>query len=141
MIIVYDLRRILKFLFNLAILMMIVRMFSAPFDLELQESNSSLLYQMPCLGIIASYLYLAAWMGWKRSFQTMKYVVVVLFIFFYPVAEKLLPTWAVKTINILFLLGLVYLVYRLGKFTIRQFKVLKRRFETYTTRMRNKRNV
>ena len=94
---------------------------------------------MPILGVIGSYLYLAAWFGWKSAYTIMKYFSVFLFLLIYPTVEKQLPTWASTTVDILILSALAYLVYRLGKFILRQFNVLKFRVNNYIIQLKNRR--
>lgn len=139
MIILYDIRGILKFLFNLAILMIIGKLFYAPFAPELQDADNTFKYYLPIVGVIGSYLYLAAWFGWKLAYTIMKYFSVFLFLLFYPALEHELPTWASTTINIFVLSIVVYMVYRVGKFLFKHFQILRFRFISYTSRLKNRR--
>ena len=69
---VIDIRWIFKILFNLAIIIIIGRLFYAPYEPKLQDTN--LVYILPSLGILSSYLYLSVWFGWKKGFQILCYI-------------------------------------------------------------------
>lgn len=137
---IYDIHWIFKFIFNLAIILLIGRFFYAPFDNKLVGTN--LVYILPCIGLVGSYLYLSAWFGWKKSFYVLLYFVAYLVLMGYFLLNHLLPKWADNTIIILTLSIVGYFCYRsinrIIKTMIYRYKGIRSRLNTY--RIRSKRN-
>lgn len=137
---IYDIHWIFKFIFNLAIILLIGRFFYAPFDNNLVDTN--LVYILPCIGLVGSYLYLSAWFGWKKSFYILLYFVAYLVLMGYFLLNHLLPKWADNTIIILTLSIIGYFCYRsinrIIKTMIYRYKGIRSRLNTY--RIRSKRN-
>jgi len=137
---IYNIHWILKFIFNLAIIILIGRFFYAPFDDKLADTN--LVYILPCIGLISSYLYLSAWFGWKKSFYIILYLVAYLIFMGYFLLNHLLPKWVDNTIIILTVSVISYFCYRIInriiKTMIYRCKGIKSRINTYV--IRNKRN-
>lgn len=137
---IYDIHWIFKFIFNLAIILLIGRFFYAPFDNKLVGTN--LVYILPCIGLVGSYLYLSAWFGWKKSFYILLYFVAYLVLMGYFLLNHLLPKWADNTIIILTLSIVGYFCYRsinrIIKTMIYRYKGIRSRLNTY--RIRSKRN-
>lgn len=137
---IYDIHWIFKFIFNLAIILLIGRFFYAPFDHKLVGTN--LVYILPCIGLVGSYLYLSAWFGWKKSFYILLYFVAYLVLMGYFLLNHLLPKWADNTIIILTLSIVGYFCYRsinrIIKTMIYRYKGIRSRLNTY--RIRSKRN-
>lgn len=137
---IYDIHWIFKFIFNLAIILLIGRFFYAPFDNKLVGTN--LVYILPCIGLVSSYLYLSAWFGWKKSFYILLYFVAYLVLMGYFLLNHLLPKWADNTIIILTLSIVGYFCYRsinrIIKTMIYRYKGIRSRLNTY--RIRSKRN-
>lgn len=136
----YDIHWIFKFIFNLAIIILIGRFFYAPFDDKLMGTN--LVYILPGLGLLSSYLYLSAWFGWKKSFYILLYFMGYLILMGYFLLNHLLPKWLDNTIVIVTLSIVGYLCYRsinrIVKTMIYRYKGIRSRINTY--RIRSKRN-
>lgn len=131
---------IFKFIFNLAIIILIGRFFYAPFDDKLIETK--LVYILPCIGLVSSYLYLSYWFGWKKSFYILLYFIGYLVLMGYFLLNHLLPKWADNTIIILTVSIVGYFCYRIInriiKTMIYRYKGIKYRINIY--KIRNKRN-
>jgi hypothetical protein len=137
---IYHIHWIFKFIFNLAIIILISRFFYAPFDDKLMGTN--LVYILPCIGLISSYLYLSAWFGWKKSFYILLYFVGYLILMGYFLLNHLLPKWVDNIIITLTLSIVGYFCYRIInriiKTMIYRYKGIKSRINTYS--IRSKRN-
>lgn len=129
---VYDFRRILKFLFNLAIIIIIGRLFYAPFDEKLAGTN--LIYILPVIGILCSYLYLSSWFGWKKSVSILLYITGYIVIMGYFLLKHLLPKWIENAITILTLTIIIYLSYRIIN---RIIKIMIYRYQSFKIRMKS----
>lgn len=133
---IIDIRWIFKLLFNLAILVVIGRLFYTPYEPKLQGTN--LVYIFPCIGVISSYLYLAVWFGWKRAFRILLYIGIYILLTCYFVLRGSLPKWLDYTLTISILILLGYGVYRIIKYLISLVKNIRTRFNTNKIHNRNK---
>ncbi|WP_158500329.1 hypothetical protein [Sphingobacterium sp. ML3W] len=134
---IIDIRWIFKILFNLAIIIIIGRLFYAPYEPKLQGTN--LVYILPCIGLLSSYLYLAVWFGWKKGFKILCYVAGYFLFTGYFALRDSLPKWLDYTITVAILSLIGYGCYRIIKFLINLVKNLKMRFEAYRMRNKNRR--
>ena len=137
---IYNIHWILKFLFNLAIIIFIGRLFYAPFDEKLHGTN--LMYILPCIGVVSSYLYLSAWFGWKKSFYILLYFTGYLAVMGYFLLKHLLPKWAENTIMIITFSIIGFLCYRIIdriiKIMIYHYKSFKIRIKSYKIRKKRR---
>jgi hypothetical protein len=133
---IIDIRWIFKLLFNLAILIVIGRLFYAPYEPKLQRTN--LVYIFPCIGVLSSYLYLAVWFGWKRAFKILLYIGIYILLTCYFVLKGSLPKWLEYTLTISILILFGYGVYRIVKYLISLVKNIKTRINVHRERNRNK---
>ncbi|AIM39107.1 hypothetical protein KO02_22295 [Sphingobacterium sp. ML3W] len=134
---IIDIRWIFKILLNLAIIIIIGRLFYALYEPKLQGTN--LVYILPCVGIISSYLYLSVWLGWKKGFQILCYIAGYLMLMGYFVLRNSLPKWMDYTITLLILALIGYGCYRAIKYLINLVKNINFRFKAYRMRYKNRR--